>query len=33
MDMSYPSDLMDVEWEVIQSFFKFGKYGNKSVCI
>ena len=29
--MSYPSDLTDAEWEVIQNFFKFGKYGNKSV--
>jgi putative transposase len=29
--MSYPSDLTDKEWNEIQDFFKFGKYGNKSV--
>ena len=29
--MSYPSDLTDAEWVLIQDFFKFGKYGNQSV--
>jgi len=29
--MSYPSNLTDSEWEMISGFFKYGKYGNRSL--
>lgn len=29
--MSYPSDLTDIEWVLIEGFFKFGEYGNRSI--
>jgi len=29
--MRYPTDLSDKEWETIERFFQYGKYGNRSV--
>jgi len=29
--MSYPSDLTDKEWALIEDFFKFGEYGNRAL--
>lgn len=28
--MSYPSDLKDEQWGLIEGYFKFGNYGNRS---
>lgn len=29
--MGYPSDLKDSQWEMIEGYFKFGNYGNRSM--
>ena len=29
--MSYPSDLRDPDWELIQHHFSVGKYGNRAI--
>ena len=28
--MSYPSDLKDEQWDLIENYFKFGNYGNRA---